>query len=545
MARKFKKKWNRIDSKRMEKCAERKLHRLNRKDRYKAYTVAQAKQFVTNLSCEKLSNEQICLLAKGQKFVPQNRINKVELLRDVDRLGRKMRIKYQFKDKQGDKLHPFWEKSELYAPPMANNAIEEFILALKIECSELDLTHSPRNLSERERQAISELNGKKDLVLRPADKGSNIVLLSRKQYNDECLRQLVGNIHYEEIAEPNTKDIHRQVLNIVVEMKEKGLLDEKTFKFLHNPLDKPKTPKFYTLPKIHKIKDHLVDIDPMDPTMNQDVRIPGRPIVAQCGGPTEKVGRFLDYFLVPIVKKEPMYLLDSKELLYILENEIFNRNVLLITYDVGSMYSNMPHDELLNSTRQALQQNANRKLTELVLPPIDYLIKLLEILLTRTEFEYDGRFFRQTIGASMGAVPSPEICDLRMFNLLKEILADFEYRDQILLHKKYRDDGLIIFDGTREEAAQLCTVANSAHPLLKFEFLISEERCTFLDLDLWKGDRFQESGRLDINTHRNRMFRIPAETLCPPYTMLQGFDQRRVGKIHQKLKQQYYFPSTG
>ncbi len=140
MARKFKKKWNKFDSKKEGKSAERKLHRLNRRDRHKTKMVAQAKQFVTNLSCEKLSDEQICLLAKGQKFVPQKRINKVELLRDIDRLGRKMRIKYQFKDKQGDKLHPFWEKSEKYEPPLANNAIEDFILALKVDCSELDVT---------------------------------------------------------------------------------------------------------------------------------------------------------------------------------------------------------------------------------------------------------------------------------------------------------------------------------------------------------------------------------------------------------------------
>jgi hypothetical protein len=348
---------------------------------------------------------------------------------------------------------------------------------------------------------LHELNSNKDLVLRPADKGSNTVLLSRKQYDDECLRQLVGSIHYEEINEPNTKEIHKLVLDTVWEMNESGNLDEMTFKFLYNPEHKPRMPKFYTLPKIHKIKEHLIGLDPLNPTLDPTIRIPGRPIVAQCGGPTEKAGRFLDYFLVPIVKSEPMYLLDSKELLGILETEQFPEDILILTYDVTSMYSNMPHDELIHSTRQALELHRNKTLTDLVLPPTDSLIKLLEILLTRTEFEYSGRFFRQIIGASMGAVPSPEVCDIRMFLLLKEILDNFEFRDLICLHKKYRDDGLIIFSGTQEQASLFCRIANNAHPLLKFEFSISNENCTFLDLDLWKGDRFKQTGKLDTKTH--------------------------------------------
>ena len=133
----------------------------------------------------------------------------------------------------------------------------------------------------------------------------------------------MGGIHYEEIHEPHTNEIHKLVLDIVLELNENGHLDEKTFKFLYNVHDKPRTPIFYTLPKIHKIKDQLVGMDPLNSTFDPLVRIPGRPIVAQCGGPTEKIGRFLDYFLVPIVKTESMYLLDSKELFSTLKTESF------------------------------------------------------------------------------------------------------------------------------------------------------------------------------------------------------------------------------
>ena len=119
----------------------RKSHRKDRTTRKWRLEVAQATQFVTNLSEHKLTETQLCLLAKGQKFVPLNNIVKKELLRDIDNLGRKMRIKYQFRHEL-DGIHPFWVKSPNYEHPLASNAIEDFILAMKIECSDLDISGS-------------------------------------------------------------------------------------------------------------------------------------------------------------------------------------------------------------------------------------------------------------------------------------------------------------------------------------------------------------------------------------------------------------------
>ncbi len=103
-------------------------------------------------------------MAKAQKSVPFKRVKNSDLLKDIDKLARRMRIKYLMRDKKSETLHPFWEKSEDFVPPLANNAIEDFILALKVECSELDMTFSPHNLSKGEKLAISELNNFQDLV---------------------------------------------------------------------------------------------------------------------------------------------------------------------------------------------------------------------------------------------------------------------------------------------------------------------------------------------------------------------------------------------
>ena len=51
----------------------------------------------------------------------------------------------------------------------------------------------------------------------------------------------------------------------------------------------------YLLPKIHK---HLRNV-------------PGRPVISNCGTPTEKVSEFLDYHLKPVMQSGKSYIKDT------------------------------------------------------------------------------------------------------------------------------------------------------------------------------------------------------------------------------------------
>jgi hypothetical protein len=542
MARKFKKNHKLLESYRIQKNEKRKKHRANRNSRTHHKILSKAKRFVTNLSPCPLSANQICLIAKGQKFVPLTKLDKVKLMQDIHELGRKMRIKCLFQDEESKSLHPFWERAVNYTPPSANNSVEDFIHALLMECSELNPDFSSSNLNSGEKKAISELTTNRDIVLRPADKGSNTVVMSKKQYDDECCRQLTGSVHYEEIETPHTSDTYESGLKIVHKLHRDGYMDKQTYAYLYHPRFKPRVPKFYLLPKLHKLNVLVSDLDPMTPSMHQSLRIPGRPIIAQCDGPTERISRYLDYFLVPIVKKDPIYLLDSKELLHILDSTTFPPDVLIISFDITSMYSNMDHDELLASTRKALVANFAMDFG-LQLPPISEFMNLLEIVLTKSEFTYNERHFKQIVGAAMGSVCSPEVCDIRMLELLREILPKFRHRNKILLNKKYRDDGFIIFNGTLDEAQELCTIANSAHPLLKFEFNISASQCIFLDLNIYKGTKFAESGKFDSKTHTKvtECYAYLSRTSAHPPACFRGFIKGELGRYRRNASNETCF----
>ena len=75
---------------------------------------------IKNLSNQKLTNDQINLLAKGLKFVPcpitkETQIRK-QLLRDYDNFARRMRLRYIFHG-QDKEPHPFHVKST-WKPPV-------------------------------------------------------------------------------------------------------------------------------------------------------------------------------------------------------------------------------------------------------------------------------------------------------------------------------------------------------------------------------------------------------------------------------------------
>ena len=68
-----------------------------------------------------------------------------------------------------------------------------------------------RNLKKEEWTAITTLRNNKDIVIKPADKGGNIVIINKEDYIQEGLRQLSGSNHYEILEEDPTQNYNNQI----------------------------------------------------------------------------------------------------------------------------------------------------------------------------------------------------------------------------------------------------------------------------------------------------------------------------------------------
>ena len=68
----------------------------------------------------------------------------------------------------------------------------------------------------------------------------------------------------------------------------------------------------------------------------------GRPIVSGCDGPTEKLSSFVDKLLQPKVKQQKSYLKDIADFVNYRENTKVPEDVILVSMDVTSLYTNIP-----------------------------------------------------------------------------------------------------------------------------------------------------------------------------------------------------------
>ena len=88
--------------------------------------------------------------------------------------------------------------------------------------------------------------------------------------------------------------------------------------------------KFYLLPKIPK----------------RLFNVPGRPVISNCGTPTEKCSEFLDYHLKPVMKISWSYLRHSGDFAKKMKNiSSIPEDIILVTADVVGLYPSMPHTQ--------------------------------------------------------------------------------------------------------------------------------------------------------------------------------------------------------
>ena len=71
----------------------------------------------------------------------------------------------------------------------------------------------------------------------------------------------------------------------------------------------------------------------------------------------------------------------------------------------------------------------------------------------------------------------------------------------IKIWKRFIDDIFLIWTGTKEELELYMKTINTIHNTIKFTYEASDKELTFLDITLYKGDRFLKKNILDIRTH--------------------------------------------
>ena len=247
-------------------------------------------------------------------------------------------------------------------------------------------------------------------------------------------------------------------------LRKKNLITEKELKYFCYK----KSTNFgeiYFLPKIHKRLDN----------------VPGRPVISNCGTPTEKASEFLDHHLQPIMKSGVSYIKGTNDFLLQLKNlGKIPENAFLNTADVVGLYPSIPHDEGLEVLRKQLNAFDDKSIHT------EDLVKMPEFVFKNNDFEsklnlsLNSCFKCQISETAIGTKFAPPYACIFMDYIEREFLKSQQIQPWIWF--RYIDDILFVWTASEKELEEFLNRLNNFHNNLRFTHERSRESLNLLDV---------------------------------------------------------------
>ena len=450
---------------------------------------------IINLSNKyKLKNSDARILEKGLTFIPTPSNDNIlkEIKTSLRNLFNKMSTVYHFRNmKPFDKtLH---RKTNWTAPKPKNKNLLKYFTETEQDIINFikftDFSNTTHNLDKTEQNALEKMRtNNKNIIIKKADKGGAIVIMDENDYIDKIMKHLNDKTSYEIIVKNNEiilKDLKTNIISFLKTILYHYHINENTFKYLIPP-ENPRTNLFYILPKIHKPE------------------IPGRPIVSSVNSVTENISEFLTKCIQPLTSKLKSNISDTKNFLKtILSTEPPKQNIYLVSLDVTSLYTNIPHEDGINACIYFVNKYRN-ELPKFV-PNTTILKTLLKFVLENNYFLFDNILYKQLFGTAMGTKMAPPYANLFLGKLEEEQITNNDnYKNNIKFYKRFLDDIFLIWKGTLFELNLFLEFINTIHPTIKFTCQYSINEINFLDTTIY----------IDTikNTFMSKLFTKPTDT---------------------------------
>lgn len=431
-----------------------------------------------------LSTSQKQLLSKGLTFIPtpdSNRDDRLKTKYDVQKYHRRIKLASHFKHSTIRKPLPFvgaseWSPSVESLPPRVQKLIKKDLDTFR---SYTFIKDKP-NLSPSQFHSIKELQECKHIVIKPADKGSVVVIMHRDNYILEVERQLSDTQYYTKLDKLIFRDTIPMVDEILTKLKQKKFITQKQLTFLKGDFE-PRERRFYTLPKIHK-KPETWTVPHVVPA--------GRPIVSDCGSETYHTAKFIDYYLNPLSVKHPAYVKDTYHFISIIKNLRPSLSSSLFSMDVTSLYTNIDITAGILAVKQIFEKYPDSK------RPDEELLQLLDINLRRNDFVFNGKNYLQIKGTAMGKTFAPSYANIFMAKWEEEVLKKCTHKPTF--YCRYLDDIFGIWEESKEEFDNFLSILNSHDASIQLKAEFQSNSIDFLDTTVFKGSKFQTNNKLDI-----------------------------------------------
>uniref|UniRef100_A0A8C5MZ48 Reverse transcriptase domain-containing protein n=1 Tax=Leptobrachium leishanense TaxID=445787 RepID=A0A8C5MZ48_9ANUR len=382
---------------------------------------------------------EIEVLSRGLKFAPTRKHDGFKALIDVKKFVRNLTLKKFFCKNPIENSNPIittyvhtdLKTRSTFFPQFCKSSSMDMFEKLVIK--DLEKINNKKNsvygnrnynnMSKKEREALKILKEDKNTIIKPADKGGGIVLMTKTKYIEECVRQLSDNNTYKIMKKDPTSDMKITLMALLNEGRINNILNKKEYEYLS--INHPKIPTFYILPKLHKNRENP----------------PGRPIISGIGSISSRLSEYIDIFLQPVVKNTRSYLKDTKDILNILIQHQWQDDFWLVTGDVASLYTIIQHFKGLQATSKFLEMDG-----KIPLEQRDFLIASIKWILHNNYFWFNQDFYIQVAGTAMGTRFAPSYANLFMAFWEETFLDDF-LGAGLVTYRRYIDDVIFIWKG--------------------------------------------------------------------------------------------------
>lgn len=442
-----------------------------RKLQHKHYLDKNKINLVSNFSSIILNKIQLDILNKGLTFAPTlNKINYNDINKNIIRFERKLQLHHYFfnKDKHENIIHIPFNSNADWWPNTLNPDITLACYNLKQEIHKFYQRRTIHNLTQIEKKTLNELKDNTDITIKKADKGGGIAILNTDDYLNKISDMLNDKTVYTKTNLDDTLEIKQNADLIFQKLNKNKYISNKQLKNLTN--FKAHCPIFYGLPKIHKIN------------------IPLRPIVSQINGPTSSISKYVSELLFVAEREIPDLLKDTTSFLNLIElNKNNYTHTYLITMDVTSLYTNIPHEEGAKWVSQYYTNTLKYwDKYNIQLKPVtgEILEELILFILKNCTFEFNNDCYKQNFGTTMGANFSVRFANIYMFMFYTKFLASYEGPIPNLF-SRYIDDIFGTWQLNMDDWQRYFNTLNNFHNSIKFTYEISDKEVHFLDTTVY------------------------------------------------------------
>lgn len=431
---------------------------------------------IINLSSRPITAEERSILSRGLTFCPTTgKYNEFSVLKDLDNFARTLRLREYFFDRtQGSSdSREFGITNQHWTPNLGRDKyLDMYITAVQNDVIRAYKSQKPgrQNLSRKERDALEALSKRTDVVIKPADKGGGIVVMDKDKYLEEGIRQLSNTQFYQHLEADPTPAHQKFVADTLDRLAKDGDISKRLCTALTAP--NPSPGRFYMLPKIHKKGN------------------PGRPIVSGIGTITEMISAYIETLIGHIPATHPSHIRDTNHFLREIADLKLPEGAFLVTMDVVSLYTNIPHVDGTESLIRAYKKHRKEDS-----PSTDVLETLTKLVLEYNNFEFDNEHYLQINGTAMGTRMAPTYANIFMHSIESKFLLTCPIKPT--LYKRYLDDIFLIWTNTEKELLNFIQNFNLAHPNISFTESYSSTKVNFLDVEI-----SVEKGSLITNVYR-------------------------------------------